>query len=555
MNNEPVELWIKNEEVKKAKFMDKNIDLSSLNPTTLQQIKDNPTRVVNGNNLIDNENFTKSLSKVIDSQLNLAMAKNDKKVLSRFARSDLVPDSQKENFIAAINQPTGIKKVLTNAINKVNQKVQQIAKRFNDYLIDKRDNIANQKLDKYLSSYQLKEFNKAPPTNTLDMQKTLNPELVEMAKHFAKSKGINDLSDTKTTDKILQDEFFQKAGRNGFSINDAKTALFQQVQEVQKNNLISENVATITNQEQMISNMQETIKNLQNQVTHAELMNASKNETLEDFEKLTAKMDQVDKIDVLIENKAYLAMNEDEKQEFEDKHIFSQNSNAITQAVAETVNLSNETAAIAQEAKEHIKMDKINPQDLQDKWKLAQIQNKNSEIPSEKFMNLSAVKFDGVSKTSLESWKIQMSEMRNKNYNVPTAAKVNEFIDASLKNAQKLSNEGVLTQVSPNEYQFSNEAAKTQLFSKELEKDKSHELKERLQDLSSPKAFEKIVDQDGKINPDRLMDYSQRLSEVATALQQQNAVNEVRVTMDDLKTLNQEFNQSQNKSQGQGMRA
>lgn len=137
MNNEPVEIWIKNNEVTKAKFMDKQIDLSNLSKQTLDQIKDNPTKIVNGNNLVSNANFTSEFSKVIDAKLALAIEKRDMKTLSRFARSDLVPESHKKDFYEAINRPRGIRGLIVNAINKVNQKIQSIAQKMDNYLVQK----------------------------------------------------------------------------------------------------------------------------------------------------------------------------------------------------------------------------------------------------------------------------------------------------------------------------------------------------------------------------------------------------------------------------------
>ena len=97
MNNEPVTLWIKNNQIKQAKFMERKVSLD-LNIDTIKQIQDHPTRIVNGANFSENIDFTEKISKMMSQQLELAVAKHDKKTLSRFARSDLVPENMKENL-------------------------------------------------------------------------------------------------------------------------------------------------------------------------------------------------------------------------------------------------------------------------------------------------------------------------------------------------------------------------------------------------------------------------------------------------------------------------
>ncbi|MDO8454959.1 MAG: hypothetical protein Q7S59_10355, partial [Sulfurimonas sp.] len=194
MNNEPIEVWIKNEEIKKAQFMNKKIALD-LSQETIRQIQDNPSRTVNGNNLISNSDFTKNVSKMMDSQLNLAIAKNDRKTLSRFARSELVPDANKEAFIEAVNRQSGIRGVLTRAVNKTNSIFQNLAKKIDRYFDKVKENVANKKLDKYLEEYQLKEFNKAPPLKDINLSQHVNPKLAELAEEFVKKNDVKELTD------------------------------------------------------------------------------------------------------------------------------------------------------------------------------------------------------------------------------------------------------------------------------------------------------------------------------------------------------------------------
>jgi len=47
MNNEPVDLWLKNGKVKKAEFMQKRIPFE-LDKKTINLIKDQPAKIVNG---------------------------------------------------------------------------------------------------------------------------------------------------------------------------------------------------------------------------------------------------------------------------------------------------------------------------------------------------------------------------------------------------------------------------------------------------------------------------------------------------------------------------
>ena len=541
MNNEPVEMWIKNDEIKKSKFMDKEVDLSNLNKETIAQIKDNPTKVVNGNNLVDNKNFTSNLSNVVDSQLTLAIQKRDMKTLSRFARSDLVPEPHHKNFLEAINRPTGIRAIMTNTVNKINQKVHTIANKVDNFLVDARERVANQKLDKYLNSYQLKEFNKAPAMHTLDLSKNLEPNLLQLAQNFVKAKDINDLTDNKVEDKILQEEFFKQATRNNHSLDDAKTALFQEVLKNKNNEKAIETVEKVSNQEKIISDMKATIDGLQRELENQKLKEAIKNETLEDFKVLTKNMDAVAKVDLLVENKEYQKLNESEKLKVEDQLLFSkeQTLDKTFERASETMNeKAIETKAIADELK-NTTLKPIDKQELNENWKVAQAQNRNQEIPSQKFMNLSAVKFDGVSKVGLENWGKSVGEMREKGLNVPSAEKVNQFIDSSLKNAQNLEKQGTLIQTSKDEYKFANETEKEKLYNQEMKKEQTLDMKEALKSLASEAAFEKIIDQNGNINVDRLMDYSRKLSEVSTQLQQEQKANNVNITAEDLQKLNQ----------------
>src|SRR3989338_3562142 len=162
MGNEPLTLWIKNNQVQSSKFMDKKIQLN-LDEEAVKLIKDNPTKIVNGSNLTNNEDFTRKVSKMMSSKLELAIAKNDKKTLSRFARSELVPEDMKLDFIAAINRQNGLRGVLTRAVNRTNAVFQNLAKKIDRFFDKINDKIANRELDPHLTKFQLREITKAPP--------------------------------------------------------------------------------------------------------------------------------------------------------------------------------------------------------------------------------------------------------------------------------------------------------------------------------------------------------------------------------------------------------
>ena len=105
MNEEPLDIWIENGQVKRAKFMDQKVAIN-FDKEVLDQFKKHPTRVINGALYEQNELFTKPFSKMMNQKLETAIAKNDKKTLSRFARSDLVPEEMKNDFMQAINRQT-----------------------------------------------------------------------------------------------------------------------------------------------------------------------------------------------------------------------------------------------------------------------------------------------------------------------------------------------------------------------------------------------------------------------------------------------------------------
>jgi len=547
MNNEPIEIWIKNNQIKQSRFMEQKVKLD-LDLETIKQIQSFPTRVVNGANLQENKNFTQATSKIMSQHLDMAIAKNDKKTLSRFARSDLVPESSKENFIEAINRPNGLRGLLVKAANKTNAIFQNLAKKIDRYFDKVKDKVANQKLDKYLEEYQLKEFNKAPPLKDIDLKQNVNARLKDMAEDFVKQKGIKDLDDEKTSSKLHQNEFMTKAVIAGLSATEAKTALAQEIYKNQSKEQIETKLSEIQNIKENIKVKDTTIDDLKKQLEVYQIKEAGKNETLEDFKLLTKDINAVDKIDFLLENKAYLNANDEEKLKIEDKYLYTQEP--LQERAKEVQEIAKEVQKepVKEVVYERNATVDFNSQpiknELNNTWKDLQKINREQQAQNRDFMNISAVKFGGVSKNQLEKWQ---------NFAVSKGADqevVQKYVDASLRNAEQLKQAGIFKEVSQGEYKFKDQYAKEVLFRNvdktneeiaqankgkqtTIEINPKEELKSRLQDLASEKSFEKLVGQDGNLDPQMLHKFADHLQNLATQLHTQEKANTV--TMDDIK--------------------
>ncbi len=555
MNDEPIELWLKNGEVKKAKFMDKQINLK-LESDTIKQIRDNPTRVVNGNNLSDNLDFTKNISKMMSQQLDLAIAKNDKKTLSRFARSELVPANMKDKFIEAINSPKGLRGALVKAVNKTNSILQNLTKTIDRFFDKLKDKIVNKKLDKYLEEYQLKEFNKAPPAKDLDLSQSVDKKLKDLSQDFVKKNSITELSDTKTSDKLLQNDFMQQATRAGLNAVEAKTALFQTVLENQHQ---KEYIAKTS----QVESMEKIIDEMQSKLDIFEKKEASKNETLEDFKIITKDIGAVDKIDFLIENKEYLAMSESQKLETENRLLHEQ------EPIQERAKELKELVKIIDNAPkfETVKdrtptlnfSDKSTQTDITNKWSELQKINREQKAQNRDFMNVSAVKFNGVSQKSLENWQ-EFSKGKGTDQEA-----VKKFVDASLRNAKELVKAGVMNEVSKGEFKFVDNFAKETLFKNldktndeiakanlgkdvQVEINQKSELQERVQNISSDKSFEKLLNANGEIDSQQLHKFADHLQNLATQLHTQEKANTI--TEHDLKLAENGQSKTQSRDAG-----
>ena len=174
-------------------------------------------------------------------------------------------------------------------------------------------------------------------------------------------------------------------------------------------------------------------------------------------------------------------------------------------------------------------------------------------------MNISAVKFGGVSKSQLEKWQ---------NFAVSKGADkevTQKYVDASLRNAEQLKQAGIFKEVSQGEFRFVDTFAKEVLYKNlnkpvaEIEKanqgveikvqinQDKQELHERVQDLSSEKSFAELKNDKGEIQPDKLMEYANKLESLSIALREQ--MNNKALTQDDLNLAN--HGQSQERGEEQ----
>jgi len=558
MNNEPVEIWIKNNQIKQAKFMEHKVTLN-LNEETIKQIRDFPTKIVNGANLQENKNFTQSMSNMMSQQLDVAIAKQDMKTLSRFARSDLVPEKSKEKFIEAINSPKGLRAVLKKAILKTNSIFQNLAKKIDRFFDRQIDKIANPQLDNYLKEYQLKEFNKAPPLRELDTTISLNPKLLQHAREFFVNNDIKSIGDEKTSDKLLQDKFIAAQIKHGFTTIEAKTALQIVSKSIQVQELMS-------NQTTKIDELQSKVKNLQKKLEIQEKKEAGKNETIEDFKTLSKGVDAVASIDLLIENKEYLKMDDVQKQAIEDELIFKK------EPLQERADELKNVAQIVEKAEPEIKTvyernatidfnSKTIKDQVHEKWQELQKINRQEQAQNRDFMNISIVKFGQVSKKALQNWQEKAVQ------NGADKEVTQKFVDASLRNAAQLQKIGILKEVAPGEFKFKDQFAKEVLYKNinktteeiqeankgvknEIEINPKEELKERVQQLASEKSFEKLVTQDGSIDSEQLHKFADHLQKLSAQLKTQEKANIV--TKDDLQLAQNGQKQAQSHEQSRG---
>jgi hypothetical protein len=560
MGNEPLVLWIKDGQVQSAKFMDKRVQLQ-LDSEAVRLIKDNPTKIVNGNNLTKNENFTQSVSRMMSSKLELAIAKNDKKTLSRFARSELVPENMKHNFIQAINEQNGLRGVLTRAVNRTNAVFQNLAKKIDRFFEKVSDKIANRQLDPYLSEYQLKEFNKAPPITQEDHKKHLDPKLMESAERFFSENKIKMIYEDDLPQKILINEYLKKQAAQGHSIADAHLSLYKVQKAKSTESLINTSIDAHLSSAVYIGDLKKKL--------HVyEMKEASKNETIEDFKTLCRDIEEPsDRIDLLVKNKEYQNLSEEEKNKVEEQHIFKHEP--ILQRAEELQNI----AEVVQAATPMIEtvidrsptvdfLDKAVQSEITKKWSEQQKTNRENAEPTRDFMNISAVRFNGVNKDSLDKWADTA-----KSRDVAGATVIEKFVNATLRNAEELVKAGIMIAVEPNKtYKFVDNFAKQALYNnfnkttaqiaaanqgKEVTREiaPQEELKERLESITSPESFEKLVTSNGKIDVAALQEYTDKIVSLSAAVHTQEKANVI--TREDLRAADQAHERSKSKEQGQ----
>ena len=546
VNDEPIYLSIKNGKVKKAKFMGKRVPFE-LDRQVVDKIKSYPTKIVNGANFEKDEAFTKPLSKMLSQQLDLAIVKRDKKIMSRFAQSDLVPVEQKDKFIEAINRKTGIRRVLNDVLNATNNLVQGLAKKIDRYFDKLNNKVANKKLDTHLEKYQQKELNRLDINAAQNYYgANIDGKLLLKAEEFMeKNEALwDEINSIKTFDeaypphrKALQ-TFLKQSVENGYTVMEAGHAFFKASEELKFQRLALKYAKT-----------QEAIVNVESELKKYKLKEAAKNETLEDFKLLSLNKTREEKLDLLIENKEYQSLPNEKQIEFENKFIFDKASEIMDKVILNDRAKELNNIAVVANKNRYFSFTK---EAVENDWKIAQAENRTHKIPSEKFMNLSAIKFNGVSKQRLENWQIQMNEMRAKGKNVPSEQKVNEFIEGSLNNAKRLEQQGFLKEKEKGEFEFVKESKKRELYQQVKNKEHQYDLKERVQDLSSDKSFEKLVRDDGSIDVEKLNLYAKKLNEIAKIAEKQQERKEknVNIGRSEMRSDTKQLQHSQTKSRG-----
>lgn len=99
--------------------------------------------------------------------------------------------------------------------------------------------------------------------------------------------------------------------------------------------------------------------------------------------------------------------------------------------------------------------------DITNKWGSAKEKNISSEEPCVDFLNINAVRYNGISKAKLDRWK---EKEISKNNPEKTEEVLSGYIEKNLAYAKELVKIGVLKEVSPEEFEFSSPAAKEVLY-------------------------------------------------------------------------------------------
>jgi|GEM_PF-2405588 len=558
MNNEPLDLWIKGDRVTKATFMDRKADLS-LSVDTVRHIKSMPTRLVNGENLKNKEDFVRKTSALMSAQLELAIARQDMKVLSRFAQSKLVPDAQKEDFLEAINRPNGLRGALTKGLNHAQQMFRNMAQRIDRFFDRTKDTIANEKLDQYLKEFQHHEFNKAPKFSDLNLEQFVDPKLQERAFDFVKQNGTACLSEDTLEAKTKQEEFLRAASRDGHSAADAKLALGH-VRDKELAKSVEEGRAL---DQKSLTSHEAEINRLNAMLAPFLLEQAKRdNKTEADLERIMLDMqsngqDLTNLVPFVLENEAYKAASPEEKWNIENRVLYC--VEPLPERALEVREIQKVLEAKSPElTQKETQVERghmptqdpaIMPATLNSAFKELREATKPENKPTpevfNQFHSVAAIKFDGIDINALKAWE------RNALKRGVTPERTQDFIQRSLNHGHVLTNMGLMQKTAEGVYKFKDPAAKACLWenrNKPLEQlatlnaqqatrrtqttTPQQELMERVKVLASAQSFENLLDKQGNIEPQKLKEYAHTLERVS--LQLREVANRPTITREDL---------------------
>ena len=189
-------------------------------------------------------------------------------------------------------------------------------------------------------------------------------------------------------------------------------------------------------------------------------------------------------------------------------------------------------------------------------------ENKPNQETYNKYHNVAAVKFDGIDINALKSWA------RNAQKRGVSEERTNDFIQRSLEHGHVLTNAGIMQKTAEGVYKFKDPAAKACLWTnrdKPIEQlgelnlkqstgqfqsaSQQQELIERVKMLSSTQSFEKLLDERGNVNPDKLKEYADTLEKASIAMRE--VANHTTITREDLQRAKEHYH-SQAQTQGYG---
>jgi hypothetical protein len=191
LGDEELNIFIKNGKIVNADFMNQQTAIS-LDLQTIKEIKSlsNSDRTLNANQ-IQSEHFKVKITQLLSNTLDHALMTSNKDILSRYAKSDLVPTHMHQQFTQAINEKKGLRAAATVAVRYIQTKFMNLANKLNNYLEESAKNLANTKLDEHLEKYQQKDINSTVSKTIEDAKKSdINATLLESAR-IAIEKGVS----------------------------------------------------------------------------------------------------------------------------------------------------------------------------------------------------------------------------------------------------------------------------------------------------------------------------------------------------------------------------